>query len=371
MIYLDNCSTTHYKPKCVIKAIINGNKKYNYNSGRSGYKKAIECGIKVYNLRQNAISFFNAPENSNVIITKSCTESLNLALRSNIKKNGHIVSTIFEHNSVLRTLDYLNKEYGITYTLATPQNKQFITAKDIETCIKDNTYMIITNHTSNVTGCVCDIENIGYLCKNKNLIYVVDSAQSAGHIDINISKMNINYLAVAGHKGLHGPQGIGLLLCNNIYPKPLIMGGTGTSSESLTQPTDLPEGIESGTLSMANILGLDAAIDYTRKHYQKHHKKICKLTKYFISELEKNPKVVLYSTPTTPGVVSFTIDGYTSNEIVQILDQHSIYIRGGLHCAPKVHEYYLTLDTGMCRVGIDFRNNIWQLKKLIKLLNSI
>ena len=370
MIYLDNCSTTHYKPISVIKAILAGNTKYNFNAGRAGYKKAIECNLKVLDLRITAQKYFNAPETSNTIITKSCTESLNIALRSNIKKNGHIISTVFEHNSVLRTLDYLYKNYGITYTLVKPKNNK-IDADCIKEAITDKTYMVVINHTSNVTGNISNIESIGNLCKNKDLIFVVDSAQSAGHLKIDMQNMHINYLAVAGHKGLHGPQGIGLLICNNINPKPLIFGGTGTFSESLTQPTDLPEGLESGTQSMANILGLKAGIVYTSKHQTNHHQKVEKLTKYLIKELQNIPNIIIYSNENSPGVVSFNIKGYTSNEIVEILDKYNIYIRGGLHCAPKIHEYYHTLDTGMCRIGLSFKNNIFQLKKLLRILKII
>ena len=162
MIYFDNCSTTHKKPLKVILSMIKGATKLNYNPGRSAYNNALKSSMEVLNLRESACSFFNCKDPSNVIITKSCTESLNIALRSNIKKNGHIISTIFEHNSTLRTLEYLKKEYNIAYTLVKPQEDGNIHISDIEKEIKNETYLIAINHVSNVTG---TIQNIGYAKK--------------------------------------------------------------------------------------------------------------------------------------------------------------------------------------------------------------
>ncbi|MBE5735368.1 MAG: aminotransferase class V-fold PLP-dependent enzyme [Clostridiales bacterium] len=282
MIYLDNCSTTHQKPKCVLKAIKKGLTRYNYNAGRGGYNNAILANLKVLELRDSATIFFGAENSSNVIITKSCTEAINIAIRSSIKPNGHIISTIFEHNSVLRTLDHLSKEHNITYTLLSPNNDGLVSIKDIINNIRENTYMIIVNHISNVTGFKQNITEIGEICKKHNLIFVVDGAQSAGHTNINMREMNINYLSIAGHKGVLGPQGIGLLVCNNTKPAPLIFGGTGTFSESISQPIDIPEGIESGTMSIANIMGLNAGIKYVSKNFKKIENKIQKLTNYLI-----------------------------------------------------------------------------------------
>ncbi len=371
MIYLDNSSTTHKKPKCVIRAIAKGLKQYNYNPGRGGYNNAIRANLKVLELRNIATLFFGAEDCTNVIITKSCTEATNIALRSNPKKNGHIISTIYEHNSTLRTLDYLYKNFGISYTLLKPNKDGKICASDVEKSIKQNTYMVAINHISNVTGCVQDIANIGGICKKHNLIYLVDGAQSAGHKDINMRTMNINYLSISGHKGVFGPQGIGLLICNNATPTPLIFGGTGTYSESVTQPIDLPEGLESGTMSMANIMGLTAGIKYTMKHLRKIEEKITKLTLYIVTELSKIKKVKLFSNIDSCGVISFNIEGKTSTEVATELDARGYEIRSGLHCAPKVHEYYKTTNVGMCRVGLSYFNTMRQVKKLVKTIKEM
>ncbi len=371
MIYFDNCSTTHNKPKCVLRAIKQGLTRYNYNPGRGGYNNAIQSNLKVLELRDSATLLFGAENSNNVIITKSCTEAINIALRSSIKNNGHIIATVYEHNSVLRTLHYLKENYNIDYTLITPNKEGIIEVADIEKNIRPNTYLIATNHISNVTGHVQNIREIGQLCKDRNLIYFVDGAQSAGHTDINMREMHINYLSIAGHKGTLGPQGIGLLLCRNITPKPLIFGGTGTYSESIIQPSDVPEGLESGTLSMANIMGLNAGIKYVSKNLRKIETKLQRLTRYLIKELLKLKNITVYSNSHSHGVVAFNVDGMTSNEVSAILDQEGFEIRSGLHCAPMIHQYHNTTNIGMCRIGLSHTNNIRQVKKLIKILKKM
>ncbi|MBQ3047442.1 MAG: aminotransferase class V-fold PLP-dependent enzyme, partial [Clostridia bacterium] len=367
----DNCSTTHQKPKSVIRQIIKGATKLNYNPGRSAYKNALKSSLEVLTLREVACEYFNAETPSNVIITKSCTESLNIALRSNIKKNGHIIATIFEHNSVLRTLEFLKHEYNISYSLITPDTNGKINPKDIESNIRKETYLIVTNHVSNVTGTIQNIEEIGKICKKHNLFFVVDGAQSAGHEHIDIKKMNINYLALAGHKGLLGPQGIGLLICNKATPSPLIFGGTGTFSGDLAQPKDLPEGLESGTMSVCNIMGLTAGIKFVKEREEKIRNKIKKITDYIYAEMLKNKQIKLYSPKNSCGVISFSIENMTSNEVTHKLDDFGIATRSGLHCAPKIHEFFNTTNNGLTRIGLSFFNNLRQAKKFIKIINLI
>lgn len=371
MIYFDNCSTTHKKPKCVIKAINKGLTKLNYNPGRASYKNAIKANLKVFKLRETASKFFNCPEPNNIIITKSCTESLNIALQSNPIYGGHIITTIYEHNSVLRTLNYLKQKYNINYSIILPEPNGKISPESIKKHILANTYMVVVNQVSNVTGISQDIKSIGHICKEYNLIFVVDGAQSAGHKKIDMQDMNINYLAIAGHKGLFGPQGIGLLLCNNAKPQPIIFGGTGTFSNDTNQPLDIPEGLESGTMSISNILGLTAGINFTQKHFQKIQYKTSIITDYIYSELSKIKNIKIYSPKHSASVISFNILNKTSNEIATLLDSYNVETRSGLHCAPMVHNYFKTTNQGMIRIGISYFNTLSQAKKLIKIIKAI
>ena len=373
MIYLDNCSTTHKKPKCVYKAFKKGIKTYSVNAGRGSYKLAVEANLKILEFRENVCSFFNAPNPEQVIITKNCTESINLILRGSIKPNGHIIVSTFEHNSVLRTLDYLSKNHNISFSIVKPKNKNGeISIEELQKHIKPQTYLIFINHTSNIFGATQNIKKIGNLCKKHNLLFGVDVAQSAGHEQIDMQNFNINFLAVAGHKGLYGAQGIGLAIINDAKLSPIIFGGTGTNSESIVQPLDFPEGFESGTLNFPSILSLNAGINFVRNNQEKINNKISKLTKYLIENLKLCENLELYYSSIKSGVVSFKIKNKENSEVCSILDQEfNIAVRCGLHCAPLAHEFLGSKSTGLIRIGISYFNSIRDIKKIIRALTLI
>lgn len=374
MIYLDNAATTHKKPKNVIKAVKKAITKYSVNAGRGGYKLCVDAGLKILQLRQNAADFFGLKNAEGVIITKNCTEAINLALFSTAKKNGHIIITTFEHNSVSRTIMQLKNTHNIGFSVVYPKDKSsVINIEAIKKEVKDNTYLIVINHTSNVTGATQDISKIGEFCKENNLKLLVDSAQSAGHEILHMQNQNINMLAVAGHKGLYGPQGIGLLLIHDIeLNKPLIFGGTGSHSEKIIQPADIPDAYESGTQNLISVLGLNAAINYVRKHFKKINNKIYKLTNYLIANLKKINDINLYAHNASSGVLAFSIIDKDNNEVANILDnKYKICVRNGLHCAPLIHSYLGTIDEGLLRVSIGYFNKKRDVKLLIKALNEI
>lgn len=371
MIYLDNSSTTFKKPFCVKRAIKKGISKENINPSRANYKKAIKLAEEIYNTRELiGETFGTSPEN--VIFTSGCTEALNLAIQGTVKKNGHIITTIYEHNSVLRVLESLKTSHNISYTIIQPNKFGKITSQEINKAIKNNTYMIIVNHTSNVIGYTQNIESIGNVAKKHNLIFLVDGAQSIGHEYINMREYNINLLAIAGHKGLYAPQGIGCLLINNTQVLPIKMGGTGTFSNNIKQPTDYPEGLESGTPNILGILGLKEGLQYVNKHKQKINRKISRMTKYMIDCLNKIKNVKVYSGDYSSGVVSFTIKGKDSSKVSTILDdKFNIATRSGLHCAPLVHKYLKTFKNGMTRISLSYFNSMKEINKAISAIEKI
>ena len=369
MIYLDNASTTHIKPRSVIKSVKRGATNLSVNSSRGGYPLSIDGGMEVLETRELIGAHFNCNPD-NVIFTASCTASINLALRGTIHPNKHIISTTMEHNSTLRTLEDLKSKYNISYTLIKPVNGT-IRPEDIENAITSDTYLVSTIHTSNVTGATNNVDEIGKICKKHNLIYMVDGAQSSGHIKVNIKDSNINLFTIAGHKGFYAPQGIGVLLINDTKVAPLITGGTGTFSESIIQPTTYPEGLESGTQSMPCILGLKAGVKYVDKNFEKINNKITKLSAYLLSYLRSNHQIEIYSLNPASGVISFNIKGYTSSEIGDYLSaSYNICVRTGLHCAPLIHQHNNTLERGMVRVSISSFNKLRDIKTLIKALHS-
>ena len=370
MIYFDNASTTNKKPLCVKLALFKATtKKYCSNPGRSGHKLSVNSSIEIFKTREHFNNYFNNDCVLHTIFTSGCTESLNLAIFGNLKKNGHIIITSNEHNSVARPLAYLKQQGLIDYTVVNAGKDRSVKTEDIEKAIKSNTYMVITNHCSNVTGAITNIESIGLLCKKNNLIYLVDGAQSAGHIKIDMQKQNIDILALAGHKGLLGIQGVGVLLYKqHITIKPLKHGGTGSHGEKLLPPNDPPESLEAGTSANPNIFALNAGLKFVEKHFDKINNKISNITKYILEELYKINNIIVYTPKNCySGVISFVIKGSSPTEIATYLNEKNICVRSGMHCAPLVHKNIGTLSNGgTCRISVNYTNSINQAKKLIK-----
>ncbi|MBQ7351582.1 MAG: aminotransferase class V-fold PLP-dependent enzyme [Clostridia bacterium] len=371
MIYLDNSSTTHKKPKSVISTATLGMKKYSINPSRVGYKRGIEVQEEVFKCREKLSEYIGTTADK-IIFTSGCTSAINMGLRGTAKRNGHIITTIFEHNSVLRTLEDLKQTHNISYTTLTPNKEGQIPTSEIAKAIKSNTYMIIINHTSNVTGATQNIEKIGKIAKKHNLIFFVDGAQSVGHEKINMQEMNINLLSIAGHKGLYAPQGIGVLAINDCIVTPTKTGGTGTYSEKLKQPTNYPEGLESGTQNIVGILGLYAGLEFVIKHQEKINTKIHTLTQYLVDKLNKIKNIEIFAHNISSGVISISIKNKDSVFVSQILDEaYNICTRSGLHCAGLVHKYYKTLKTGLVRISLSYFNNKNELNKIISALEKI
>lgn len=374
MIYLDNAASTYKKPFIVkLKTMITLSK-YTANPTRSGHKYSLQVGELIFKTRQTIAQIFNC-EIENIIFTSGCTEAINLGIIGCKQDNGHIITTCFEHNAVLRSLEYLKNNFNITYTILYPQNNNdTITIEQFENAITNKTYMIITNHISNVVGVEQNIYNIGLLCEKHKLIYMVDGAQSAGHKKIDMSYNHINLLAIAGHKGILGLQGAGALCIKGKFNiQPIKFGGTGTDTSNLTQPNIRPEGYESGTLPTPAIISMHYGIKYAYKHLDKFNNKIEGLSKYFYNNIKDNTNIkIYYPNHIKNGVISINVKGYTSSEISNYLDEkYSIATRSGLHCAPFVHKFLQTDKEGTLRISISHTNSKTDIKKLIKALKKI
>ena len=374
-IYLDTPATSHYKPRCVKRAFL----KYlscSANPGRGGHYLALKNAQMIWQTRETIAKMFGEIEPENVIFTKNATEALNIAILGLCAKNKgkHVACSCLEHNSVLRPLHRLQSLGEITLTVVNPKNNKFITASDISSAIRPNTFLVCLTAISNVTGNKNNYEEVASLCHKKGVIFLLDDAQGVGHVKINMKKLHINFLAFSGHKGLHTPQGIGALCINcDTYPLPIIFGGTGTESENLMQPTTPPECYESGTVSSPLIASLNAGANYIEKHFEHFTKKIAKLTQYTIKKLSEIEGVKLYSlSQNTHGVVSFSVEGFDSIEVADYLnEQYHIATRGGLHCAPLTHKMLGTIQSGLVRVGVDFSNNYHDINILAKALKTL
>lgn len=370
MIYLDNSATTHKKPLKTKLAILKAITIYSANPSRSSHNLSIKTGLKVEQCRERIKKFVNAPQTASVVYTYNCTEAINYALQGCLNCGDHVIITTFEHNAVLRTLHAL-KSKNITYSVAMPNKDGNITINEIKKLLTNKTKMIVVNHTSNVTGKTTSLKPIGEYCQQNNLIFLVDGAQSAGHNKIDMQQNNINLLALAGHKGLFGTQGIGALIINNTNVEPLKFGGSGGNSEELNMPTYYPDKLEAGTINTLGIMALDGGIQFVMKNHNKINIKIQKLTDYLLNYLNNNKNYIVYSNKDCCGVVSFNHKHFETSSVVNFLNEHKICVRGGLHCAPLAHKYLHTMSTGTVRVSISYFNSFGDIKKLIRTLQKL
>ena len=375
MIYLDNAATSFPKPVAVNSEVLRCMETYAANPGRSSHDMAVEASCKIMDTRQELSEFFNIPNMLNIIFTCNATEALNIGIKGILKSGDHVISTVIEHNSVLRPLNYLTKR-GITFTLIGVDENGYLNINNLKKKIRRNTKAIIVNHTSNVLGTVQDIRAIGEIAKQSGVIFMVDASQSAGVIPIDVARDNIDLLAFPGHKGLYGPQGTGgLYIGERLQLDSFKQGGTGSESFSMKQPNFLPDRFESGTLNTPGIAGLCAGIRFVRKvgieNIRKHE---IMLVEYLVKELIKLSYVKIYGGTdykNRGAVVSLNIDNIDASEVGDFLNKKGIAVRTGFHCAPLIHHIIGTNRTGTVRISPGYFNNLDDIEKLIKALKDI
>lgn len=367
MIYFDNAATSLHKPKAVKQAINYALDILTANPGRSGHQLSNMVAEYIYDTREKVKHFFHASQH-NVIFTKNCTEALNLAILGTLNKGDHVICTRYEHNSVLRTINSMQED--IQWTIIDDEMSRL--PELIEDAIQANTKLVVTTHISNVTGEVCDISRIGRMCREKDIIYLVDGAQSSGHIQIDLDNAGVDMFACAGHKGLLAITGVGcLVIKDGIKLHPILYGGTGTDSNNLDQPMIVPEGFEAGTLPTIPILSLRSGIEFLEKNLSKIIKYEKNLTKYAYFALKKLDFLKIYSVERSLNVISFNVNGMDSNEVANDLNEkYSICVRSGLHCAPLIHKALDNMQ-GCVRVSLDFNNTEAEIDQLCVALAKI
>lgn len=371
MIYLDNSATTRYKPKSVIDCYYR-EATNSANSGRSGHSDAIALMTKIYKAREVIKEYVGANDDYEVIFTSGATEGLNIAIQGYLKgKEGDVITTMLEHNSVIRPLHYISQNQNININYIKPNEIGQVTSDMVREKITSDTKLIVINHTSNVIGVTQDIASIGIVAREYNIPLLIDTAQSLGHTKINMVSDNISILVGCGHKGLQAMQGIGFIVIKkDILLSPIKFGGTGTNSDSLEQPTLYPEGFECGTLNSPAIVSLIPAIEWLNEHQSQLERKEKLLSGELIYGLKQINHVKLYSSYPS-SVISFNIDSFSSSEIADILSENNIAVRGGLHCAPLAHKYLNTFDIGTVRASIGFNNSMYDIKKLLEVVENI
>ena len=359
-VYFDNAATTYPKPECVLYESYRCMREYCGNSGRGSNRMAMASSEAIYKCRQRIKELFSAPDEEHVIFTYNATYAINTAIKCFIKSGSHVLISDIEHNAVYRPVIAEALKGRICYsTFSTFDGKAESILADIERKTRYNTSAIIVNGASNIFNMRLPLEAIGRYAKKRNLLFIVDASQLAGHESINMARCNISLLCAPGHKGLYGPQGTGILVIGEgvrAY-NTLIEGGSGYNSKDIRMPSTLPEMFEAGTLSTPAIAGLCAGVEYIM------HAGIDNVRDYEIrlgnamrSVFLSYPNITVHGDFCDGGVFSVTSRKHSTEEFAALLDAEGIMVRSGFHCAPLAHQKIGTQDTGTVRFSLGIFN---------------
>lgn len=359
MIYLDNAATSWPKPPEVLKAMTDVLERAGGNPGRSGHRLSIAAARVVYDTREELAEFFGITDPLRVIFTGNATYAINLALKGILKTGDNLVTSSMEHNAVMRPLRNL-EEHGIRLNIVPCASDGTLDVKKFEKAINPSIRLVVMTHASNVTGTLLPIAEIASITHRTGALLLVDAAQTAGAVPIDMKAMGIDLLAFTGHKELQGPTGIGgLVIADNVdvsQIEPLIRGGTGSRSELEIQPEELPDKFESGTANLSGIAGLGAALKWvTNKGIEeiRHHAK--EISKTMLEGLSTIPNVKIYGTldpEKSVAIVSLTVSGKRVSEVgLRLDDEYGVLSRVGLHCAPAAHRTIGSFPEGTVRLA--------------------
>ena len=340
---------------------------------------SVRAGETVYGCRTDAAQLFGLDSPENIIFTDSCTTALNTVLHGVLKPGDHVVISSLEHNAVVRPLTWLNRTRGVAYSVAEVfEGDDDRTIDSFRRAINGKTRMLVCTAASNVFGVRLPLTRLAALCRIYNLLFCVDAAQGAGLLPLHMREIGIDYLCAAGHKGLYGLMGTGILALNSgVLPESLTQGGTGSLSMSLDQPETLPDKYESGTPNLTGIAGLDAGIRFvTQRGEERLLQGEMRLAQRLYDGLSEQDDVVLYTSrpaaDTHVPVVSFNMRGHDSEEVAAVLDSRfNIAVRAGLHCAPLAHRAYGTEQCGTVRAVMSAYNTAAQVDYLLSALKKI
>lgn len=377
-IYLDNASTTFPKAPNVASAMADYLTNCGININRGSYSLAYDVEDRIYTTRQRLHTLFNGHDPSHVIFTQNVTMSLNMVIKGLLKAGDHVLVSSMEHNAVMRPLTQL-LDKGITFDTIPCDSTGSIQMDSIEPLIRPNTVAMIINHASNVCGTIQPLKSIGPICKAHNLQFIVDAAQTAGVIPIDVKAYHIDALCFTGHKGLLGPQGIGGIILTKEMAQtltPLIAGGTGSFSHLETMPTHMPDAFESGTLNLPGIIGLNEGLAYIESvGMENSHNHELALSKAFLEGLQDIEHINVIGKQNLQdrtAVVSITIDGMDAASIAYELEStYHIMTRVGLHCAPRAHQTLGTYPEGTVRFSFGYANTLEDVEAALSALNTI
>lgn len=377
MIYLDNAATSWPKPEKVYDDINRCMREYCANPGRGGHAMSIASGRAVINVRELLARFFNIKNPMHLCFTKNTTEAINIAIKGIINPGDHIITTCMEHNSVIRPLKTLEKYAGIELMIVKGNEYGEVDPHDVKNSIKKNTKLIVCTLSSNVNGVIMPVREIGRIAREHGVLFLVDAAQGAGSIPVDVEEMNIDMLAFPGHKGLLGPQGTGgLYVADDVRLRSFMEGGTGSNSENIYQPEIMPDFLESGTLNTPGIVGLGAGVEFINS-FGLNNIRLYKhmILSRLLEGLEEIRNVKIYSKKSmenNSGIAAINFENTDSSEISNALDSiYGIATRPGLHCSPLAHETLGTLKQGIVRFSPGCFNTVEEVDLTLEALREI
>lgn len=345
-VNFDNAATTYPKPPEVRRAVADAVVRYG-NAGRGGHAIAERTSELVYHARETVAEFFDAKV-ENTIFTLNCTHALNVAIQGILKSGDHVIFSDLEHNSVYRPIMALARAGKVTYSMLEVSADNSETLRRLAGVVRPNTKAVVCTIASNVTGQILPYREIAQFCRSRNICMIADGAQACGILPLSLERDGMHILCTAGHKGLYGSTGTGILMTDCTFPiQPLMQGGTGSASRSPEQPDFLPDRLECGTLNVIGAASLCAGIDFVRRQtvagLYRHESHLCQLLCDALAEI---PEITVYRQPDVAYVpiVSFTVAGASPEETADYLNRQGFCLRAGLHCAPLAHEKLGTKD---------------------------
>jgi len=378
MIYLDNAATSYPKPSSVIEATVRCMMRDGGNPGRGSHELALRAAERIYECRTEIASFFGSKNPANVIFTANTTMALNMAIKGMLAQGDHVLISDMEHNAVYRPIQKLAHEGKITYDVfPTMAEKPDCTVAEIcagiESRIRPNTRMLACAHASNICSSILPIDEIGALCRRHGILFVVDAAQSAGHLPINVERMQIDALCVPGHKGLWGPQGSGfLLLGERVRADTLVEGGSGYHSLEWAMPEDPPERFEAGTLATPAIAGLCAGIRAVKSiGVERIGRQVGEWNLALRERLERIPDLTVYLPHLRGSILLFNLDGISADWVGRELSRRGFCVRTGYHCSALGHRTLQTPHGGAVRVSPGFLSTHAQMTVLAHAIEEI
>jgi cysteine desulfurase family protein len=376
-IYLDNGATSYPKAPGVAESMSDYILNIGTNVGRGAYNMSYKAENIVYETRELVCQLFNFNKPENVIFTKNITESMNILIKTLLKEGDHVIISSMEHNAVMRPLNSLLEK--IEYTKCECNILGELNIDNLIESIQANTKAIIMTHASNVCGTILDLEKVGQICKDNNLFFIIDSAQTAGFLDIDFNDLNADALAFTGHKGLLGPQGMGGFIVNDKMLKEMttfIEGGTGSLSDLEVQPDYMPDKFESGTLNIPGIYGLHSSLKYLLD-YGLHNIRQSEihLLDEFLEGLSGIQNIRLVGKKTSSGRTAVVSIDFTNNDnglvAYELSKEYNIMTRSGMHCAPSAHKTLGTFPQGTVRFSLSHFTTLEEIRFTLKCIDTI